>query len=87
LNLERGLKRAGEQKKDGQDRVMEGLGFDRHTREFLGEQYGFSPEHLVFLLGRPLTEVVASLGYKISLDPDGRLKVLGRAIESGLPGA
>jgi hypothetical protein len=66
---------------------MEGLGFDRHTREFLGETYGFRPEHLLFLLGRPLTEVVASLGYKISLDSDGRLKVLGRAIESGLRGA
>ena len=84
LNLERGLKRAVEQKRDGQDRVMEGLGFDRHTREFLGEKYGFRPEHLVFLLGRPLTEVVASLGYRISLDPDGRLKVLERANEPGL---
>lgn len=84
LSLERGLKRAGEQKEDGRDRVMEGLGFDRHTREFLGEKYGFRPEHLVFLLGRPLTEVVASLGYRISLDPDGRLKVLERAKEPGL---
>jgi Fe-S-cluster containining protein len=87
LNLERELKRAGEQKKDGRDRVMEGLGFDRHTREFLGEKYGFKPEHLLFLLGRPLTEVVASLGYKISLDPDGRLKILRRASESGFRGA
>jgi hypothetical protein len=62
---------------------MEGLGFDRHTREFLGETYGFRPEHLVFLLGRPLTEVVASLGYRISLDPEGRLKVLAKDTESG----
>ena len=66
---------------------MEGMGFDRHTREFLGEKYGFKPEHLLFLLGRPLTEVVASFGYRISLDPDGRLKVLERANESGLRGA
>ena len=84
MNLESGLKRAGEQAKDGQDRLMEGLGFDRHTREFLGETYGFRPEHLLFLLGRPLTEVVASLGYKISLNPDGRLKVLKRADEPAL---
>ncbi|RPH89991.1 MAG: YkgJ family cysteine cluster protein [Desulfobacteraceae bacterium] len=87
LSLERSLQRAGEQRKDGQDRVMEGLGFDRHTREFLEEKYGFRPEHLLFLLGRPLTEVVASFGYRISLDPDGRLKVLGRANEPGLPEA
>jgi Fe-S-cluster containining protein len=79
LNLEKGLKQAAEQQKDGQDLVMEGLGFDRHTREFLGETYGLRPEHLVFLLGRPLTEVVASFGYRISLEPDGRLKVLARA--------
>jgi Fe-S-cluster containining protein len=86
LNLEKSLKRAGQQKKDDQDRVMEVLGFDRYIREFLGEKYGFRPEHLVFLLGRPLTEVVASLGYRISLDPDGRLQVLDRVVESGLRG-
>jgi Fe-S-cluster containining protein len=83
MNLERGLQRAGDQQKDGQDRVMEGLGFDRHAREFLGETYGFRPEHLVFLLGRPLTEVVASFGYRIGLDSGGRLKVLAKATESG----
>ncbi len=87
LNLERELKRAGEQKKDSQDRVIEGLGFDRHTREFLGEKYGFRPEHLVFLLGRSLPEVVASFGYTISQDPDGRLKISERIRESGLQGA
>ena len=83
MHLEKELQRAGDQQKDGQDRVMEGLGFDRHAREFLGETYGFRPEHLVFLLGRPLMEVVASLGYRISLDPEGRLKVLAKDTESG----
>jgi Fe-S-cluster containining protein len=87
LDLERGLKQAGEQKKDGQDRVMEGLGFDRHTRGFLGEKYGFTPEHLLFLLGRPLAEVVPSFGYRFSLDPEGRLKVVAKATESGPRGA
>ncbi|HSO72402.1 MAG TPA: YkgJ family cysteine cluster protein [Thermodesulfobacteriota bacterium] len=87
MHLEKGLQRAGDQQKEGQDRVMEGLGFDRHTREFLGETYGFKPEHLGFLLGRPLTEVVASLGYRLRLDPEGRLKVLAKDTESGPRGA
>ena len=87
LTLERELKRSVEQPNEGQDRVVEAIGFDRHTREFLGEKYGLRPEHLVFLLGRPLTEVVASFGYTVSLDPDGRLKILGRASESGSPRA
>ena len=66
-NLERWLQRAGEQRK-GRSGPGDGrLDFDRHTREFLEEKYGFKPKHLFFLLGRPLTEVVASLGYRISL--------------------
>ena len=86
LDLERELKRAVDQG-SSQDRVMEGIGFDRHTREFLGEKYGFKPEHLRFLLGRPLPEVVASFGYIISQDSDGRLKISERTRESGLRGA
>ena len=87
LNLEQGLKRAVDNKKGGLDLVAEELGFDRHTRDFLSEKYGLGPEHLAFLLGRPLPAVAASLGYRISLDADGRLQVIKERFESGFRGA
>jgi Fe-S-cluster containining protein len=87
LNLEQGLKQAVDKKEGGLVLAAEALGFDRHTRDFLGEKYGLRADHLGFLLGRPLAEVAVSLGYRISLDADGRLQVSKERADSGLQGA
>lgn len=51
--------------------VMEFLKFDHHVREFLKENFSFPDDTMVFLLGRPLSELLPVYGLKLEHNPDG----------------
>ena len=51
--------------------LFEALHFDHYLRQMLIDDWGLTPEATEFLLGRPLSEFLATLGLEASLTPEG----------------
>jgi Fe-S-cluster containining protein len=58
-----------------QDKALDILFFDRHLREYLNQELGISPENQIFLLGRPVLDLIHSFGFHVEEDSGGRLKL------------
>jgi Fe-S-cluster containining protein len=58
-----------------QQEVLEMVLYDQHLREFLREKQGLSDEHLEFLFGRPLRELLSVFGLQLEVDEEGTFKV------------
>jgi Fe-S-cluster containining protein len=59
------------------DALFEALHFDHYLRRLLVDDWGQTPEAVEFLLGRPLTEFLGTMGLNATLTPEGvfRLEV------------
>ncbi len=55
--------------------LFEALHFDHYLRQMFQQDWGLSPAATEFLLGRKLTDFVASLGLKALLTPEGVFKL------------
>lgn len=73
LRLQEGLERATEQTLAEDENLGEAIAYDRHVRSFLGEKFSLRRQHLDFLLGRPVEEVIGGLGFTIQFEPGNRI--------------
>jgi Fe-S-cluster containining protein len=71
-DLQRALSRVKRGFADAQAEAMDILFFDRHLREFLTREQGISPENQMFLIGRPVSDLIISFGFRIEEDKDGQ---------------
>lgn len=81
LRLKEWLDKAAEQAGDAGERLLEAVHFDRHTRNHLNVTLGLQRRHLDFLLGRPVEEVIAGLGFSVEFEPGNRVLVRRRRSE------
>ncbi|MBI5582907.1 MAG: YkgJ family cysteine cluster protein [Deltaproteobacteria bacterium] len=81
LRLQEWLIRSVEQVGADDERVLEVIHFDRHARTYLGERFGLNQQHLDFLLGRPVEEVISGLGFEVGFEPGNRIVVRDRRSE------
>jgi Fe-S-cluster containining protein len=71
--LQKALTRAKRGFADAQDEALDILFFDDHLRSHLQEAQGIAREHQLFLFGRPISDLIASFGFSIKENPNGRL--------------
>jgi Fe-S-cluster containining protein len=71
-DLQRALIRAQRGFVEAQEEAIEILFFDQHLREYLDREQGISPENQVFLIGRPVSDLLRSFGFRIEEDKDGQ---------------
>ena len=53
------------------DALFEALHFDHYLRQMLIDDWEMTPEATEFLLGRPLSDFLESLGLNVTLTPEG----------------
>ncbi len=51
-----------------QDEALDILFFDQHLREYLNQEQGIAHENQVFLIGRPVSDLIYSFGFRIEED-------------------
>lgn len=61
---------------DAQDEALDILFFDQHLREYLDKEQGISPASQLFLIGRPVLDLIYSFGFRIDKNPDGQTVVV-----------
>ncbi len=59
-----------------QDEALDILFFDQHLREYLNQEQGIALENQVFLIGRPVSDLIYSFGFRIEEDSDGQLTLV-----------
>jgi Fe-S-cluster containining protein len=59
-----------------QDEALDILFFDRHLREYLTQEQGIGPENQVFLIGRPVSDLIYSFGFRIEEGSDGKINLV-----------
>ena len=59
-----------------QGEALDILFFDQHLREYLNQEQGIALENQVFLIGRPVSDLIYSFGFHIEEDSDGQLTVV-----------
>jgi Fe-S-cluster containining protein len=60
---------------DAQDEALDILFFDQNLREYLDREQGISPENQLFLVGRPVLDLIHSFGFQIKRDAAGQLVI------------
>jgi Fe-S-cluster containining protein len=75
-DLQKALTRAQRGFADAQEEALDILFFDQHLREYLDREQRISPENQVFLIGRPVSDLIRSFGFCIEEDSGGRLKLV-----------
>jgi Fe-S-cluster containining protein len=78
LRLQEWLVQAAEQVGFDEDRLLEVIHFDRHARNHLSQRFGLNRQHLDFLLGRPVEEIIPGLGFEVGFEPGNRIVVRRR---------
>jgi hypothetical protein len=53
------------------DALFEALHFDHYLRKMLMDDWEMTPEATEFLLGRPMSEFIETLGLNATLTPEG----------------
>ena len=61
---------------DAQDQVLDILFFDQHLREYLDKELGIKYESQLFLIGRPVSELIRSFGFIIEEDSEGKIRLV-----------
>lgn len=74
-DLQRALTRAQRGFADALEEVLDILLFDQNLREYLDREQGISPESQVFLIGRPVSDLIRSFGFRIEEDRGGKIKI------------
>jgi Fe-S-cluster containining protein len=59
-----------------QDEALDILFFDQHLREYLTQEQGIGPESQLFLIGRPVSDLIHSFGFRLEEDSGRRLKLV-----------
>ncbi|OGP50300.1 MAG: hypothetical protein A2Y79_00990 [Deltaproteobacteria bacterium RBG_13_43_22] len=54
-----------------QDEALDILFYDQHLREYLNQEQGIGPESQVFLIGRPISDLILSFGLHIADSDNG----------------
>lgn len=76
LRLQELLMKTAEQTIPEDDEGLMGIIlYDRHVRAYLSEKFDLNRQHLDFLLGRPVAEVIPGLGFQIQFEPGNRIVV------------
>ncbi len=73
IRLREWLIRATEQSLPADETLREAIHYDRQVRSFLGEKFGLRRQHLDFLLGRPVEEVIGGLGFTLQFEPGNQI--------------
>ena len=75
LRLQELLMKTAEQTIPDDEGLMGIILYDRHVRTYLSEKFDLNRQHLDFLLGRPVAEVIPGLGFQIQFEPGNRIVV------------
>jgi Fe-S-cluster containining protein len=59
-----------------QEEALDILFFDQHLREYLTQEQGIDPESQMFLIGRPVSDLIHSFGFRIEEDREGKLNLV-----------
>lgn len=84
-DLQRALSRAQRGFADAQEEALDILFFDQHLREYLDREQGISPENQVFLIGRPVSDLIRSFGFRIEKVGEGPISLLFKPMEQKEP--
>ncbi len=74
--LQKALSRIRQGDISAREEALDIIFYDQHLRRLLDDQKGIRPENQVFLIGRPLSELIPSLGFGFENDKDGAPKLV-----------
>ena len=65
-----------------QEEALDILFFDQHLREYLTQEQGVDPENQLFLIGRPVSDLIHSFGFRIEEDMGGKLNLVLNTLDN-----
>ena len=75
-DLHRALTRGQRGFADSLEEALDILFFDQHLRDYLEREQGIKAENQGFLIGRPVLDLIPSLGFRIEKDGEGNIKLV-----------